>query len=192
RARPLAHPQGSDPGPRRVTRATQQIESRELRRRARQENFSVASILVGASRRRHLLAIYDYARLVDQLGDAAAGDRDALLDEAERELARAFEGTATQPGFRLLQPAIAAHRLPYEPLLRLVRANRLDQVQHDYGTFEQLLAYCELSANPVGELVLHVFAAATPERVRLSNAVCTGLQLVEHWQDVAEDAARGR
>ena len=93
---------------------------------------------------------------------------------------------------RRLAPTVHALDLPREPFLRLIQANRRDQEQATYETFDDLLAYCELSANPVGELVLHVFDAATPERIALSDRVCTGLQLVEHWQDVAEDFRRGR
>jgi phytoene/squalene synthetase len=74
----------------------------------------------------------------------------------------------------------------------LIDANRQDQTVSRYATFEDLLGYCELSANPVGRIVLHVFSAATPERERLSDLVCTALQLAEHWQDVAEDFARDR
>src|SRR5581483_4627944 len=71
-------------------------------------------------------------------------------------------------------------------------ANRRDQQVVAYETFDDLLGYCELSANPVGELVLHVFDAATPERIELSHRICSALQVIEHCQDVAEDAARGR
>jgi squalene synthase HpnC len=74
----------------------------------------------------------------------------------------------------------------------LIDANRLDQVKHRCENLQELLDYCDLSANPVGELVLYVFGAATPERIRQSDAVCTGLQLVEHWQDVKEDYLAGR
>jgi squalene synthase HpnC len=82
--------------------------------------------------------------------------------------------------------------LPREPFDRLIAANRRDQTVHRYATFDDLLAYCDLSANPVGELVLHLCRSATPDRVALSDATCTGLQLVEFWQDLGEDAARGR
>ena len=78
------------------------------------------------------------------------------------------------------------------PFLRLIEANRQDQEVARYSTWADLAAYCDLSANPVGELVLHAFGAATPERVRWSDSVCTGLQLAEHWQDVGEDYGRGR
>jgi squalene synthase HpnC len=162
--------------------------------RAPGENFSVASALLGREAQRHLIAIYGYARLVDQIGDASPGDRLALLDELESELAGIFDGTnmPTHAVLVRLARTIGELRLPPGPFQRLIEANRLDQRKHDYATFRELVAYCSLSADPVGELVLHVFGAATPERIALSDKVCTALQLVEHWQDVAEDRAAGR
>jgi phytoene/squalene synthetase len=91
-----------------------------------------------------------------------------------------------------LAPTISSRRLPPGPFKRLLEANRQDQRVTRYATFAQLLDYCSLSAAPVGELVLHVFGAATPERVALSDRVCAGLQVLEHLQDVAEDYERGR
>ncbi len=167
-------------------------EARDLRARAAGENFRVASLLVGRATGRRLLAVYDYARLIDELGDAATGDRLGLLDEAELELDRVFDGCATAPVFCALEPAIRACSLPRDPFVRLIDANRRDQHRPVIETYTELLDYCRLSANPVGELVLHVFGAATLERIALSDSVCTGLQLVEHWQDVAEDARNGR
>jgi squalene synthase HpnC len=82
--------------------------------------------------------------------------------------------------------------MPEEPLRRLVEANRLDQRASSYETFDDLRAYCVLSADPVGRLVLAAIGVATPDRVALSDQVCSALQLAEHWQDVAEDHARGR
>ena len=82
--------------------------------------------------------------------------------------------------------------MPREPFLRLIEANRRDQLVGSYATFEELAGYCDLSANPVGELVLHVFGRATPDRIALSDRVCTALQLAEHCQDVEEDYGRGR
>jgi squalene synthase HpnC len=161
--------------------------------RAGGENFSVASVVLGRENRERLLAIYGFARLVDQLGDAVAGDRPALLDELERQLDAVYDaGDPTHPLLQRLVPTVRACALPRGPFERLIEANRLDQVQVDYATFDELVAYCDLSANPVGELVLHVFGVATPERIALSDRVCTALQLAEHWQDVAEDRAMGR
>ena len=166
----------------------------EVFARAAGENFSVASLVLGRRVREHLLAIYGYARLVDQIGDASPGDRPAQLDALEQALDRIFAGSGAPDHavLRRLEPAIDALGLPRGPFQRLLEANRRDQQTTDYQTFEELVAYCDLSANPVGELVLHVFGAATPERIALSDKVCTALQLAEHWQDVVEDHAAGR
>jgi squalene synthase HpnC len=157
-----------------------------------QENFSVAARVLGRETRDHLLAIYGFARLVDQLGDEAAGDRLALLDRLAEELDRVYDGEPSHPLMRRLAVTVHARDLPRGPFDRLIQANRRDQQQSAYATFADLAGYCDLSANPVGELVLHVFGVATPERIELSDRVCTALQLVEHWQDVAEDFGRGR
>ena len=160
--------------------------------RAGGENFSVASYLLGRRTRGHLRAIYGFARLVDEIGDAAAGDRGALLDAVERDLDRVFAGEPTHPLLRGLVPTVRELELPREPFLRLIAANRQDQLVTRYATFEDLRAYCSLSADPVGELVLRVFGRATPERIAQSDRVCTALQVVEHLQDVGEDYAQGR
>jgi squalene synthase HpnC len=161
--------------------------------KAAHENFPVASRLLPGDQREHLLAIYGFARLVDDIGDEAPGDRLALLDWLEAEVERLYdEGEPEHPLMRRLAGTVRTCRLSPEPLRALIAANRQDQAVQEYETIDDLLAYCELSANPVGRLVLEVFGAATPDRVRLSDAVCSGLQLTEHWQDVAEDLARGR
>jgi len=140
------------------------------------------------------MAIYGFARLVDQLGDDVDGDRRAHLDRLEEDLDRVYDGRQPEhPIMQRLAPSVRACSFPRGPFERLIEANRRDQEQLVYRTYEELVDYCDLSANPVGELVLHVFAAATPERVALSDDVCTALQLVEHWQDVEEDfRERGR
>jgi squalene synthase HpnC len=163
-----------------------------IRARAGGENFAVASALLGRKTAHDLLTIYDYARLVDELGDAAPGDRSVLLDVLEEEVDAAYAGAARDPIMRALAETVREHRLPRGPFERLIEANRRDQVQPEYETFADLVDYCTLSANPVGELVLHVFGAANPTTVALSDDVCTALQLIEHWQDVGEDAAHGR
>jgi phytoene/squalene synthetase len=154
---------------------------------AREENFPVALWLLGPSTRRHLMAIYGFARLVDDIGDEVTGDRLALLDQVEREL-----DAPRHPVMTALANTVRECELPREPLQRLIEANRQDQVVTQYHSFDQLLGYCQLSAAPVGELVLHVFGAATPERIALSDRICAALQVIEHLQDVDEDRARGR
>jgi squalene synthase HpnC len=160
--------------------------------RARTENFPVASRVLPRRVRSHLLALYGFARLVDELGDSATGDRLEALDWLENELDRAFEGRAQHPLLVRLTPTLRACDLPREPFARLIEANRLDQRVSRYATWQELRGYCALSADPVGELVLGVLGCATPERITLSDSICTGLQLTEHCQDVAEDLAGGR
>lgn len=156
------------------------------------ENFPVATLALGRQRA-PLLAIYGYARLVDDTGDEAPGDRGALLDEIEAQLGQIYAGEVpAHPLMRSLAASVHACGLPQEPFERLLAANRRDQVQARYATFEELLDYCRLSAAPVGELVLHAFGVATPARIALSDRVCAALQVIEHLQDVGEDFSRGR
>ena len=176
------------------------------------ENFPVALRLLPARYRQRLAAVYGFARAVDDMGDEAPpGERARLLDELEADLGRLYQfqdvslrngaGPApdgTGPGqprigvIRALAPAVAECAIPQRPFTDLIQANRQDQVVTRYRTFDELAGYCELSANPVGQVVLHVFGAATPDRILLSDRVCTALQLAEHWQDVAEDFQAGR
>jgi squalene synthase HpnC len=160
--------------------------------RAAGENFPVASRVLPQQLRAHLLAVYGFARLVDELGDCGPGDRLAALDWLSEELERAYEGAATHPLLVRLAPTLRECALPRGPFLRLIEANRLDQSRNRHGTWGDLRAYCALSADPVGELVLGIFGAATPARVELSDRICTALQLTEHCQDVAEDLRQDR
>jgi squalene synthase HpnC len=178
-----------------VTSAVRQVSlpaPHDLPAKARRENFAVASRILPAAVRSDLMALYGFARLIDDIGDEAEGDRGALLDLADAELDLAFAGDARHPVFVALEQPIRSHGLAEEPFRRLIQANRQDQVVARYPTYADLRAYCALSADPVGRLVLAVMGAATPARIAMSDNVCTGLQLVEHWQDVAEDLARGR
>lgn len=160
--------------------------------RAGGENFPVAGRVLRRRHRRGMLAVYGFARLADEIGDEMEGDRLAALDWLEGELDRAYVGEARHPLLQTLQEALAEHPLPRGPFARLIEANRVDQGMSRYETWEQLAGYCELSANPVGELVLGVFDLATRERIELSDRVCTALQLIEHLQDLGEDMGRGR
>jgi squalene synthase HpnC len=164
--------------------------------KAADENFPVALRLLPGRYRQHLTAVYGFARSADDMGDEAPpGERLALLDELEADLGRLYQPGGEGPRLpviRALAPAVAQCAIPAQPFLDLIQANRQDQVVTRYQTFDELLAYCRLSANPVGRIVLHVFGSATPPRERLSDLVCTALQLAEHWQDVAEDLRAGR
>lgn len=177
--------------------------------KAADENFPVAPFFLPRAWRDDLMAVYGFARLVDDIGDgdlapggadarllgvpdSEAGDRLVLLDAFEADLHRVFDGAPRHPLLRRLRPTVRSRSLGPEPFLGLIAANRQDQLVSRYETYDDLLAYCELSANPVGRLVLAVTGAATPERIRRSDAICTALQIVEHLQDVTEDLGRDR
>ena len=160
--------------------------------RAGSENFPVASRVLPRAVRADLLAIYGFARLTDELGDALPGERLAALDWLEAELEQAFAGRAEHPLLVSLTPTLRRCGLAREPFLRLIEANRMDQRISRYETWQQLRSYCALSADPIGELVLQVLGEATPTRIGFSNSICTALQLIEHCQDVREDLHAGR
>ena len=195
-------PQGSSPpsgmhaGPDKEPTGAEAVERHagleSVMARSAGENFPVALRLLPRAVRHHLRAIYGYARLVDNLGDEYPGDRRAALDWVENQLDSLFAGAPRHEAFVQLAPTVRRFGLAREPFDRLLAANRLDQHKSRYEDFDELLGYCELSANPVGHLVLAVFEASTPERVAASDDVCSGLQVLEHLQDLAEDAARGR
>jgi squalene synthase HpnC len=166
------------------------------------ENFPVALKMLPARYRRHLTSLYFFARLTDDLGDEARdaqepGDvttlRLKLLDELAAEVDVIYAGgEPTSPVMQAMAATVAECGVPAGPLHALIQANRQDQQVTRYPTYADLARYCELSANPVGQIVLYIFGVATPERITASDSICTALQLAEHWQDVAEDLASGR
>ena len=177
-----------------VTRAEEVVAN------ASGENFPVALRVLPAVHRRHLTALYGFARLTDDLGDEAreTGQADGalrlrLLDELDADVDRIYQGAPPQsPVMQKMAVTVAECHVPAQPLRDLIQANRQDQRVTRYQTFAELAQYCELSANPVGQIVLYIFGVATDERIAFSDSICTALQLAEHWQDVAEDLASGR
>lgn len=190
-----------------------QKAARAVLDKAAHENFPVAPFFIPRAWRADLMAVYGYARLVDDIGDgdlppggadaellgldrSLADDRVAMLDAFEADLGRVFADTPAAPPrhplLRALRPTVRRHGLTPAPFRGLIEANRQDQRVRRYGSYQELLDYCELSANPVGRLVLGITGTATPERVRRSDAICTALQIIEHLQDVTEDLGRDR
>jgi len=190
-----------------------QEAARAVLDKAAHENFPVAPFFVPRAWRADLMAVYGYARLVDDIGDgdlppggadaellgldrSLADDPVAMLDAFEADLDRVFDDTPAvvprHPLLRALRPTVRRPGLTPGPFRGLIEANRQDQRVRRYGSFQELLDYCELSANPVGRLVLGITGTATPERVRRSDAICTALQIIEHLQDVSEDLRRDR
>jgi squalene synthase HpnC len=169
------------------------MEVATVARRARTENFPVASFLFPRRLRPHLRAVYGFARLVDILGDELEGDRLAALEELEREVEACYSGQPSWPVMLALQPTIREFDLPREPFLRLIEANRIDQRVSEYETWDDLREYCRHSADPVGRLVLGLLRLDRDrELVAASDDVCTGLQLVNFLQDVPRDLELGR
>ncbi len=173
------------------------VDPADVARRARTENFPIASVLFPRAVRRHLHAIYGFCRLVDMLGDEATGNRPALLDELERELDACYAAPGapgpTWPVLQQLAPTIRACTLEREPFRRLIDCNRQDQHVADYASWAEVKQYCTLSADPVGRMVLGVVGLAGEQRLLgASDDVCTGLQLVNFLQDVPRDLELGR
>ena len=178
------------------------VEEPSLATQAAAENFPVALRLLPRRYRGHLMAVYNFARTVDDIGDEAPRDqRLHLLDDIDADISRLYAAQndslqsgeePRHPAVRGLADVVTDCAIPERPFRDLVSANRQDQLVTRYETFGQLLGYCELSANPVGRIVLYVFGSSTPHRAELSDSICSGLQIVEHLQDIAEDMRAGR
>jgi squalene synthase HpnC len=156
------------------------------------ENFPVALRIVPAKSRAHLQRVYGFARFIDDVGDTAEGDRLRLLDLVDDDVRALVDGEATLTPVRELKALIDDCGAPIDPFLDLIEANRVDQRVSRYATFADLLGYCDLSAAPVGRLVLYVAGSADAVNIADSDAVCAALQVLEHCQDVGEDARAGR
>jgi squalene synthase HpnC len=158
------------------------------------ENFAVASWLLPAELRPHFCHVYAYCRWSDDLADETAGGQQSLelLDWWQLQLEDCYRGVTVHPVFVALEQTIREFEIPIEPFRDLLTAFRQDQTKKRYETFDELLGYCRNSANPVGRLVLYLGRCHDEQRGRLSDSICTGLQLANFWQDVARDYDCGR
>jgi squalene synthase HpnC len=160
------------------------------------ENFPVASWLLPPALRPPVEAIYAFARSADDFadeGDRPDAERLALLDGYSRNLDRiGRRERPDDPLFARLHDAIRAHDLPIALFHDLLDAFRQDVVKKRYATFDELMDYCRRSADPVGRLLLVLFRRDEPVNLRDSDAVCSSLQLINHWQDIAVDWKKGR
>ena len=160
------------------------------------ENFPVASILMPRRLRKPVAAIYHFARAADDIadeGESSNEERLKRLNEFRAELARiANNKTPLTPLFQNLAAEVHQHSLPMQPFYDLLDAFSQDVIKKRYTNFDELLDYCRRSANPVGNLLLHLYGEATPVNIAYSDAICTGLQIINFWQDVAKDYAIGR
>lgn len=162
--------------------------------RTHYENFSVATLLLPRRLVPHFHHVYAYCRWADDLGDETGGGQRALdlLQWWREELLRTYDGKPRHPVMIALAETIERFAIPPTPFLNLLLAFEQDQIVKRYDTFEQLLGYCRYSANPVGHLVLYLCESFNERTAGLSDAICTGLQLANFWQDVARDLDIGR
>ena len=158
------------------------------------ENFSIASLLLPKSLRRHFQHIYAYCRWSDDLADESPDTKEALrrLDWWQSQLNECFQGHAVHPVMLALAETIGEFKLTQQPFNDLLSAFRQDQSIVRYDDDLQLLDYCQRSANPVGRILLSLAKVTDPQSIAWSDDICTGLQLANFCQDMSRDAAIGR
>lgn len=161
---------------------------------AHYENFTVATMLVPPRLRQHLANVYTFARWADDLADEAASPEAAAaaLADWRRGLEGCFAGRPRHPVYVALAESVRDRGLTIEPFADLIDAFEQDQVKARYATRHELLDYCRRSADPVGRIVLALEGCRDPDLVRMSDSICTGLQLVNFWQDITRDRLAGR
>lgn len=165
--------------------------------KAHYENFPVGSVLAPAHMQKAIHSLYAFMRTADDFADEnrANGDeaeRLAYLESWDELLTQMVSSTPQHPIFIALKKTVADYHLPIEWLRDLLTAFKLDVTKRRYGNQQELLDYCRYSANPVGRLILTLFGYRSEPLYQLSDAICTGLQLANHWQDVAVDLAKDR
>ncbi len=160
------------------------------------ENFPVASFLIPKDKRKYVYAVYSFARYADDIADSSilsSEEKLIRLNFLEQELDRRLNGQLenlheeTKYTFLALYKTLKDLNIPSEEFRNLLKAFKQDAVKDRYGTFEELLEYSKYSANPVGHLVLYIFGYTDKKLFELSDYICTGLQLINFWQDVARD-----
>lgn len=157
------------------------------------ENFTVVSRLLPKAYRKYIHVLYAYCRYTDDLGDEYEGDRLEALDRWEGKFKQSIESpTSDHPVLLAVAHMIKEKDVPLKPFLDLIEANRMDQTRNSYSTYDELLRYCDHSANPVGRIFLEIFGYKDKDRKKLSDRTCTGLQLTNFWQDVARDSSKDR
>ncbi|HAL57198.1 MAG TPA: squalene synthase HpnC, partial [Bacteroidetes bacterium] len=159
------------------------------------ENFPVASWLIPKEKRRHVCALYAFARIADDFADESGltpAERIDSLNEWDEQLTECYRGHAEHPVFVALRETVDRFEIPRRLFQNLLFAFRSDVTTHRYETFDDLLHYCDNSANPIGRLVLLLFGYRGESLMLLSDAICTGLQLTNFWQDVLVDLEKDR
>jgi squalene synthase HpnC len=158
------------------------------------ENFPVASLLLPKRLRKHVAALYAFARIADDFSDEPEheGHRRERLQDWRSQLADIGKRPPRHPVFLALGATLRELELPKEPFDDLLSAFLQDTEKSRYETYDEVLDYCRRSANPVGRIVLMIHGYRDPELFRYSDAICTALQLANFWQDVSVDLKKDR
>lgn len=159
------------------------------------ENFPVGSWLIPREKRKYVHAIYAFARTADDFADEARygeDERALLLADWEKRLDECLIGNPLHPVFISVKEAIEKFHIPEALLRDLITAFKMDTVNKRYMSKSDILNYCHYSANPVGRIILCLFEYRDPELHRLSDFICTALQLTNFWQDIAKDLEKDR
>ena len=159
------------------------------------ENFPVGSWLIPRGKRKYVHAIYAFARTADDFADEdryGEDERTQLLTDWEKRLDECITGSPTHPVFVSVKEALDKFNIPAALLKDLITAFKMDTVNKRYKAMSDVLNYCHYSANPVGRIILCIFEYNDPELHRLSDFICTALQLTNFWQDVAIDLEKDR
>lgn len=162
--------------------------------RSHYENFPVGSLLIPRSLQPHFFSVYAFSRIADDIADELSNTAEqlAMLDACEHLLISPPSTLKGNPVFTALHDTMQQFCIPPAPFLKLLSAFRSDIYFEQPRNWNEVLYYCSRSANPVGELVLRIFGMYTPVTAPLSDAICTGLQLANFWQDISVDRRRGR
>ena len=163
--------------------------------RSHYENFPVASRFVSKELRKYVWTIYAFARIADDYADEpgfTVAERMDNLNQWEQYLDECYNGNPTHRVFAALAETVERFQIPQELFRNLLTAFRADVTIKRYGTYEDVLAYCRYSANPVGRLLLLLFNYRNETMMHLSDSICTALQLTNFWQDVSVDLLKDR
>jgi hydroxysqualene synthase len=161
---------------------------------AHYENFPVASLLLPKESRSHIAALYAFARTADDFADESRyeGRRIQEINRWEKRLRTALKEHKSPPILQAFAHTIKTFKIPILLPLDLLKAYRMDLTQKRYKTWKEILFYCKHSANPVGRMVLYISGIREEKLHRYSDSICTGLQLINFWQDTATDLSRNR
>lgn len=164
--------------------------------RTHYENFPIASFFIPKEKRNYIYSIYAFARAADDFADEpgirSKEDRLNLLNEWNQKLIDCYNGKVYDPIFIALHKTITDCNIPLETLENLLKAFKQDVVKSRYENFDEVHSYCVNSANPIGRLMLMVFGYRDEKMIRLSDKICTALQLTNFWQDIAIDLEKDR